>query len=167
VDDEFRGPMPFDLWAASSHRAPAARKAMSYDHATRQAEELLRNLEDLAGQNALMCSECGPGVLGIGVLTLPKEKAQRQGQGLPVVAVMRGGAASEMGLRRGDYILAVNGVRFSDSSPQEVMRFLNAVRQLKKGEAIQVDFARRVGEDWMEQRAAVLSRGATGADFEP
>jgi anti-sigma factor RsiW len=81
-------------------------------------------------------------------------------EGLCVVAVKRGGPADSIGLRPDDRLLALNGVAFSASTSEEIIKFFNAVSNLGGGKPVQVDYATkdRAG-DWIVKRGrAVLGR---------
>jgi len=79
--------------------------------------------------------------------------------GLCVVAVKRGGPADAIGLRPDNRLLALNGISFSDSSSEEIIKFFNAVSNLGKGKPVRVDFAaQNTAGEWIIKRG----RGVLG-----
>ena len=73
-------------------------------------------------------------------------------EGLRVVAVKKNGVADAIGLRPEDRLLSLNGMRFPNSSPEEIVKFFHAVESLGRGKLIQVDFARKDGDNWIIKR---------------
>lgn len=80
--------------------------------------------------------------------------------GLYVVAVKRGGPADVIGLRPDNRLLALNGVSFSGSSSEEILKFFNAASNLGKGKSIQIDYATQSKSgEWIVKRGrAVLGK---------
>lgn len=95
-----------------------------------------------------------PQRLGAVLAVSKDEKANPEGcqNGLAVFEVLPGGPAYQAGVRKGHYILAINGMRFEKSTLPEAIKFINALHQLAIGEHIQVDYAEFIGSDWVIRR---------------
>lgn len=92
--------------------------------------------------------------LGAALAVSTDEKANPEGcqKGLAVWDVMEGGPGYKAGLRKGMYILNINGVDFEKSTLPEAIKFINVLHQLKKDELVQVDYAQFDGNDWVIRR---------------
>jgi hypothetical protein len=103
---------------------------------------------DMSGWRRIVLGDSSKALVGIAFAaderTVP--------EGLRVVAVKRGGVADAIGLRPDDRLLALNGMSFANSSPEQIVKFFNAVSSLGRGKLIQVDFARKHGDDWLIKR---------------
>ncbi|MBI3831902.1 MAG: hypothetical protein HY291_20435 [Planctomycetes bacterium] len=92
--------------------------------------------------------------LGAELAVSTDEKANPEGclKGLAVWDVIGGSPAYHAGLRKGTYILNINGVDFEKSTLPEAIKYVNVLHQLNKNELVQVDYAEFDGNDWVIRR---------------
>lgn len=126
-----------------------AADTVKYLNQTLEREGTVLFLEKTAGD--------APQRLGALLAVSKDEKANPEGcqNGLAVFDVLPGGPAYLAGVRKGHYIIAINGLRFEKSTLPEAIKFINALHQLDQGETIQVDYAEFIGSDWVIRRGEV------------
>jgi hypothetical protein len=150
-------PTPFAVWTGSGPRS------MTFEPGAESAKALLEQLEaELQQRGALMLGEspdpegARKGLIGLALKAHTRESVPEAPEGLAVVGVLRNSPAQKAGLRPGDYLLKVNDLCFADSTAPEILKFLNAINGLGKGEHVQIDFARWNGTHWLVRRGSAV-----------
>lgn len=92
--------------------------------------------------------------MGAAMAVSTEEKANPEGcqKGLAVLDVMKGSPAAKAGLRKGCYVLAINGLSFEKSTLPEAIKYINALNSMSVGEPVLVDYAVFNGKDWIIRR---------------
>jgi len=72
--------------------------------------------------------------------------------GLYIHKIEQHSPAHQAGLLPGQYLLRLNGLSFEKSTFSEAMKYLNALKQIEKGEGFQIDYAEPTGNDWVIRR---------------
>ena len=79
--------------------------------------------------------------------------------GIVVFDVEPGSPAAQMGLRKNDRIVTINGMAIDDGGPQEAVNFLTGIRQLGKDAPVTLHVLRAAGSQWFFMKPPTVTLG--------
>jgi S1-C subfamily serine protease len=159
--------------AREMEHAEALREAEARleEAAARVAELSTRNLPEMMLVEERMKSMKGRPRIGITIA--PSDEGDGPVEGVRIIGVTPGSAATDAGLRSGDVITSVNGESMSGDSPMTAnKRLLGLVKSVEEGDKLEIEYLRdgNVGKVTVEPRVidkkTFVFRGPGAEDFQ-
>ena len=167
---------------AESRQREAEAKELEYAEALREAEarleEAAARVAELSTRNLpemMLAEERAMSMKGrprIGITVSPSDESDGPVEGVGIIGVTPGSAATDAGLRSGDIITAVNGESMgADSQMAANKRLLLLMKDVEAGDKLEVEYLRdgNVGKVTVEPRVVdekmFVFRGPESGDF--